>query len=1010
MDTLPESQIDDITRLAATICGVPIALVGLIDRDRQWYKSAQGLDGTEAPRDLTFCSHAILSPDTMIVEDALLDVRFHDNPYVTGDPPVRFYAGTPLVVATGECIGTLCVIDREPRTLSAQQIDALRTLARHVVTYLELRRKSMELARSERQLQLVVDGSSDGYWDWNVVTGAIHYSGRWASILGYEPGEVVPHIRSAVGLIHPDDIAEVRRVMDEHLQGRRAQYETVHRVRTKSGEWKWVHDRGKVVTRDDDGTPLRMTGTHTDIDERKRAEEMLDRFFHLSLDLLCVAGMDGRFKLLNPAFTEVLGYTEEELLTRPFIDLVHPDDREATLAEMRKLSDGRPTIRFENRYLHRDGSIRWIAWTASPVAESGLIYAAARDITDAKVAAQALHASESAMRSIIGSSLSGIVTFSREGLIASVNPAAEKILGYSEAELLGRDISGLLPEPPADLRTFVRTSVDYSLGRITEWDLRRGDGAIVPVEMALFEFETAEGKHLACNLHDVSERREVETEARVRPRLATSCARPSPPSAAPSTSSPAESSARSHPRPRKSRPSPTATPPPHPTDQRHPGPRPPRQRKDARWTSQHRRRDDLGTAAESVRAFAAQSAVEIVVTASDDALRADADRIVQVLVNLLSNAIKFSPRDSSVRLTARRERGDIVFEVQDHGRGIPRQYLDRIFDRFQQVESSDSRTKGGSGLGLAICKGIIEQHEGSIGVVSEEGSGSTFTVRLPLAPHALGGPVIGVFSTERSSSGSSDDRAYSSPRSSEAPEALRGTRVIATLRRQGYEVVALQTVRQVRTAIENRSISLLIVDANGAAAELPGRLRTLREQHDVPVFVIAPASSSTEWIAESMSVFVPDASQSSLLEAIRGCIARGAAQSDVLIVEDDAELLSVLQKQLERDGIAVRAVAGGREALAMIRAARPRLIVLDVGLPDIDGFDLVAILRSDETLRALPLLVYTGRYLDGADRARLTLGPTRFLTKSTSDDREFRRLVGELIRPVQVDIQGEVPS
>ena len=870
LDTLPESQIDDITRLAATICGVPIALVGLIDRDRQWYKSAQGLDGTEAPRDLTFCSHAILSPaDTMIVEDALLDVRFHDNPYVTGDPPVRFYAGTPLVVATGECIGTLCVIDREPRKLSELQIDALRTLARHVVTHLELRRKSIALERSEQQI---------------------------------------------------------------------------------------------------------------------------DRFFHLSLDLLCVAGTDGRFKRLNPAFTEVLGYSEEEMLARPFIDFVHPDDREATLAELRKLADGRPTLRFENRYLHRDGSVRWIAWTASPVAETGMIYAAARDVTDAKLAAQALHASESAMRSIIGSSLSGIVTFSREGLIASVNPTAERILGYSEAELLGRDISGLLPEPPADLPSFLRTSVDYALGRITSWDLRRGDGTIVPVEMALFEFETAEGKHLACNLHDVSERREVETMK--REFVATVSHELRTPLTSirgsldllkgevlgPLTPQAAEVTTIAH-------------------------------RNTTRLIKLINDILDLDrldsgkmelnvadtdaatiihTAAESVRAFAEQSAVEIIATTSDDVLRADADRIVQVLVNLLSNAIKFSPRDSSVRLTARSERGEIVFEVEDHGRGIPRQYVDRIFDRFQQVESSDSRTKGGSGLGLAICKAIIEQHEGSIGVVSEEGAGSTFTVRLPLAPRSAGGPAIGVFST------TADSR----------------DAVAATMRRQGYEVVALHTARQVRTAIENRSISLLIVDANssGAAAELPGRLRALREQHDVPVFVIAQPSASAEWIAENMTVFVPGASQSSLLDAIRSCIARGAAQSDVLIVEDDAELLSVLQKQLERDGIAVRAVAGGREALAMIRAAQPRLIVLDVGLPDIDGFDLVAILRSDETLRALPLLVYTGRYLDGADRARLTLGPTRFLTKSTADDREFRRLVGELIRPIHGDVQGELPS
>jgi DNA-binding response OmpR family regulator len=127
---------------------------------------------------------------------------------------------------------------------------------------------------------------------------------------------------------------------------------------------------------------------------------------------------------------------------------------------------------------------------------------------------------------------------------------------------------------------------------------------------------------------------------------------------------------------------------------------------------------------------------------------------------------------------------------------------------------------------------------------------------------------------------------------------------------------------------------------------------------------------------------------------------RARRRAPIVIISGKSDSTDIITG-LERDGIAVRAVAGGREALAMIRAMPPRLIVLDVGLPDIDGFDLVAILRSDETLRGLPLLVYTGRDLDGADRARLTLGPTRFLTKSTADDREFRRLVGELIRPVE---------
>jgi len=115
--------------------------------------------------------------------------------------------------------------------------------------------------------------------------------------------------------------------------------------------------------------------------ERKHAEEILDRFFTLSLDMLCIAGFDGRFHRLNPAWQRTLGYTVEELTASPFLDFVHPDDRAATIAEMQKLFTGEDTVSFENRYRGADGSYRWMLWTATPYARDQLIYAAARDIT-----------------------------------------------------------------------------------------------------------------------------------------------------------------------------------------------------------------------------------------------------------------------------------------------------------------------------------------------------------------------------------------------------------------------------------------------------------------------------------------------------------------------------------------------------------------------------------------------------------------------------------------------------
>lgn len=150
LDTLEEQAYDDLIRLATRICDTPIALVSLVDRDRQWFKSHHGLPVPETPREFAFCAHAILGDGLFIVEDSSLDDRFCDNPLATGAPYARFYAGAPLIVHDNLALGTLCVIGPQPRTLASDQADALRTLARQVVSQLELRLKVKELERLDR--------------------------------------------------------------------------------------------------------------------------------------------------------------------------------------------------------------------------------------------------------------------------------------------------------------------------------------------------------------------------------------------------------------------------------------------------------------------------------------------------------------------------------------------------------------------------------------------------------------------------------------------------------------------------------------------------------------------------------------------------------------------------------------------------------------------------------------------------------------------------------------------
>ncbi len=153
LDTAPENDFDDIVKLASTVCGVPMSLVGLIDIDRQWFKAKIGTDLAEIPRDLSFCGHAILGRDVLVVPDTHQDPRFAGNPTVAQHGGVRFYAGAPLITSDGFALGTLSVLDAQPRTLDTEQVQALRALARQVTSQLELRRYATALANTTARLQ-----------------------------------------------------------------------------------------------------------------------------------------------------------------------------------------------------------------------------------------------------------------------------------------------------------------------------------------------------------------------------------------------------------------------------------------------------------------------------------------------------------------------------------------------------------------------------------------------------------------------------------------------------------------------------------------------------------------------------------------------------------------------------------------------------------------------------------------------------------------------------------------
>jgi K+-sensing histidine kinase KdpD len=222
LDTEDEKALDELTQLASVICGTSISLISLVDKDRQWFKSRVGLNALETPREIAFCSHAILQDKIFEVPDALEDERFADNPLVTGTPDIRFYAGTPLVSKSGMPIGTLCVIDKVPKKLDDKQQLALNTLAKQVISQLELRLHNRQLQRMQRdQKQIFAVMSHDLRSPFNGILGL-------SKILHKNADTLQPELiaEMADGIL--ESSLTVYQLLDEILQWSRSQLGAIH--------------------------------------------------------------------------------------------------------------------------------------------------------------------------------------------------------------------------------------------------------------------------------------------------------------------------------------------------------------------------------------------------------------------------------------------------------------------------------------------------------------------------------------------------------------------------------------------------------------------------------------------------------------------------------------------------------------------------------------------------------------------------------------------------------------
>ncbi|HEY9403438.1 MAG TPA: ATP-binding protein [Pyrinomonadaceae bacterium] len=337
LDTEAEESFDDIVRLAAYICGTPIALVSLVDTSRLWFKAKVGFDANELPRESTFCAQAILKPETFVIEDAATDKRFAKNPYVISDPHVRFYAAVPLITPDGHALGVLCVIDNVPRTLDDEQHEALNVLARQTMTQLQLRRNSNALAELNQKLdremavragaelervelltreqearaaaeaneqryrflaeaipQQVWTAQPDGSLDYVNQQTVEYFSRSNAEMIGDNWQQV----------IHPDDLPACLERWQKALRTGEV-YEVEFRLRRGSdGDYRWHLGRA-LPMRDASGRIIRWFGTNTDIDDQKRLYRLAEEANRAKDTFLATVSHE-----LRTPLTSMMGWAE----------------------------------------------------------------------------------------------------------------------------------------------------------------------------------------------------------------------------------------------------------------------------------------------------------------------------------------------------------------------------------------------------------------------------------------------------------------------------------------------------------------------------------------------------------------------------------------------------------------------------------------------------------------------------------------------------------------------------
>ena len=531
LDTPPEAEFDDLARLAASVCGTPVALVGLLDRDRLWLKSRIGLGAAELPRDGHLSDHAIRRPDLFEVPDALADEHARAHPLVAAAPHVRFVAGMPLTTPGGLAVGTLCVMDFTPRTLTDAQRDALRVLARQVVAALERRvregeweRTTAALRESEERFRAIFQGTSAGISLTDAGGRFVSCNPAFAGLVGRRVGEVIG--RTPADFTHPDDWAVQKYQFEAARAGGPDRYNVTKRYLRPDGSSVWA-ELSFAAIHAADGRYRFGLGVTVDVTERKRAEAALreseERFraaMEGSLDAVYFltaerdaggAVTDFAFADLNRRGEQLIARGREAVLGRRLCELL-PVNRTGGHFDkyVRVVETGHPLE--EEFPISVDGvAAAWIHHQVVKVGDGVAI--TSRDITDRKWAEVALRASEEQFRNTVERLAEGVAVIDLDTrAVVRANGAFLDLLGYTADEMAALTLGDFVAHEPNDIDRQLAEVVRAGQVRCCGCRYRRKGGAVVDVSVSASLVPGDGRPRLSLVVRDVSEQLRYERQ------------------------------------------------------------------------------------------------------------------------------------------------------------------------------------------------------------------------------------------------------------------------------------------------------------------------------------------------------------------------------------------------------------------------------------------------------------------------------------------------------------------